>query len=160
MTNKQSPQSQSVAQSAPIRNLVYTASIQIRWGDMDAIGHVNNTEYFRYMEQARIDWFTQSLGTLGDGGSGPVLVNAQCTFLRQLRYPGTVEVRIFVGAVGRSSMETMYELRRSDQPDTIYAEGRATVVWVSFSEEKSIALPEHIRARLPGGASFNDPLQK
>ena len=31
----------------------------IRWGDMDAFGHVNNTVYFRYMEQVRISWFEQ-----------------------------------------------------------------------------------------------------
>jgi acyl-CoA thioester hydrolase len=146
-------------QTAVPKTLVFNASIQIRWGDMDAIGHVNNTEYFRYMEQARIDWFTDSLGTLGDGGSGPVLVNAQCTYLKQLRYPGNVEVRIFVGAVGRSSMETTYELRRSDQPDVLYAEGKATVVWVSFAEEKSAPLPDHIRARLPGGQLFKDRQQ-
>jgi acyl-CoA thioester hydrolase len=144
-------------QTATPKTLVFKAGIQIRWGDMDAMGHVNNTEYFRYMEQARIDWYTHSLGTLGDGGSGPVLVDAQCTFLRQLRYPGNVEVRIFVGAVGRSSMETIYELRRSDQPDVLYAEGRATVVWVSLAEEKSTPLPDHIRARLPGGQFFKDP---
>jgi len=39
------------------RKLVHVERIPIRWGDMDAMGHVNNTVYFRYMEQARISWF-------------------------------------------------------------------------------------------------------
>ena len=38
------------------RNLVHTSLQSIRWGDMDAFGHVNNTIYFRYLEQARIEW--------------------------------------------------------------------------------------------------------
>ena len=38
------------------RLLVHTSTQPIRWGDMDALGHVNNTVYFRYMEQARIEW--------------------------------------------------------------------------------------------------------
>ena len=38
------------------RLLVHTSRLPIRWGDMDALGHVNNTVYFRYMEQARIEW--------------------------------------------------------------------------------------------------------
>ncbi|RXZ38898.1 acyl-CoA thioesterase [Oxalobacteraceae bacterium CAVE-383] len=139
--------------------LVYTAGIPIRWGDMDAFGHVNNTVYFRYMEQARICWFSDSLGTLGEGGNGPVLINAGCTFLRQLRYPGTVDVHIFVGAIGRSSMETAYRLERSDEPGVVYAEGAAKIVWVSFADEKSMALPGHIRERLPGGSLFEDPRQ-
>jgi acyl-CoA thioester hydrolase len=140
--------------------LVYIASIPIRWGDMDAFGHVNNTVYFRYMEQARINWFTDSLGTLGDGGNGPVLINAGCTFLRQLRHPGNIDVYIFVGTVGRSSMETTYSLQRSDEPGVVVAEGAAKVVWVSFADQKSMALPEHIRDRLPGGRLFRDPLQE
>jgi hypothetical protein len=41
----------------PLRKLVHVERIPIRWGDMDAMGHVNNTVYFRYMEQARIGWF-------------------------------------------------------------------------------------------------------
>ena len=152
MTNPAAPGSSE----QPFR-LVYTASIPIRWGDIDAFGHVNNTVYFRFMEQARINWFSDSLGTLGEGGSGPVLVNAGCTFLRQLRYPGTVDVHIFVGAIGRSSMQTAYRMERSDEPGAVYAEGAATVVWTSFADEKSMALPPHIRARLPGGSEFQDP---
>jgi acyl-CoA thioester hydrolase len=79
-----------------------------------------------------------------------VLINAQCSFLRQLRYPGQIEVRIYIGAVGRSSIETLYEMRRSDQPDIVYAEGAAKIVWVDFAEEKSMALPGHVRAQLAG----------
>jgi acyl-CoA thioester hydrolase len=141
----------------PAETLVYMATIPIRWGDMDAFGHVNNTVYFRYMEQARIDWFSASLGELGEGGNGPVLVNASCTFLRQLRYPGDIQVHICVGAVGRSSMATTYALRRADEPDVLYAQGAAKVVWVNFAEQKSTALPPHILMRLPGGDLFSGP---
>jgi acyl-CoA thioester hydrolase len=48
---------------------VFEMSMPIRWGDMDAFGHVNNTVYFRYMEQARISWFEQ-LGIAGGNGEG------------------------------------------------------------------------------------------
>ena len=40
------------------RKLVHTTRVAIRWADMDAQGHVNNTLYFRYMEQVRIEWLT------------------------------------------------------------------------------------------------------
>lgn len=56
---------------------------------MDAFGHVNNTVYFRYMEQARINWFSDSLGTLVEGGSGLGIVNAGYTFLRQYAIPAS-----------------------------------------------------------------------
>ena len=78
----------------PERKLVHSVSIPIRWGDMDAQGHVNSTVYFRYMEQARIEWLESLRERVGDvTGQGQVVVNASCTFLLPLCYPGAVEVR-------------------------------------------------------------------
>lgn len=131
------------------KKLVNITRMTIRWGDMDAAGHVNNTVYFRYMEQARIDWMSM-IGCAPDGvkGEGPVIVNAHCTFLRQLKYPGEIEVLTYVGTPGRSSFETMHTIRRLDAPEIIAAEGGAKVVWVNYAQEKSVALDAQVRARL------------
>jgi acyl-CoA thioester hydrolase len=127
---------------------VHTIRMAIRWGDMDAMGHVNNTVYFRYIEQARIDWLSQ-LGCAPDPqGEGPVIINARCTFLRQLTYPGDIEIRTFVGEFGRTSFETYHEIRRTDQPDLLCAEGGAKVVWVNFPLQKSMPLSPALRERL------------
>lgn len=120
----------------------------IRWGDMDAMGHVNNTVYFRYLEQARIEWFTEAGCEPDPQGDGPVIINAHCTFIRQLKYPGEIEIRTFVGEPGRSSFETYQEIRRVDEPDFICSEGGAKVVWVHFPSEKSAPLPERVRSLL------------
>ncbi|GAC1407504.1 MAG: thioesterase family protein [Burkholderiaceae bacterium] len=131
------------------KKLVHAMRMPIRWGDMDTMGHVNNTVYFRYFEQARIEWFMQ-LGTAADPTCefGPVIINAHCVFLKQLRYPGEIEVATFLGAVGRSSFETIQEIRRVDQLEVIAASGGAKVVWIDYAAEKSIALPDSFRARL------------
>lgn len=127
------------------RKLVHTDVIAIRWGDLDSVGHVNNTIYFRYMEQARIDWF-DSLGyPVGPREEGPVIVNASCTFLKQLNYPGNVEVKTYIGTVGRTSMESWIEMRPSYDPQTVYAEGGAKIVWVNYALGKSQPLPDQIR---------------
>jgi acyl-CoA thioester hydrolase len=130
------------------KKLVHTMRMPIRWGDMDAMGHVNNTVYFRYLEHARIEWFTE-IGCAPDpAGEGPVIVNAHCTFIKQLKYPGEIEVLTYVGPPGRSSFETIQEIRRVDQPDVLAAAGGAKVVWVNFPAEKSSPLPHHIRRLL------------
>ena len=136
------------------RNLVYTTSVAMRWGDMDAMGHVNNTVYFRYMEIARMDWMERMLaqavqrGEAPPPGQGPVVVNAFCNFLRELRYPGTVQVRLYTGRPGRSSFDTYYELRREDQPEVVVANGGARVVWIDHSRRASVELPEALRRLL------------
>jgi len=131
--------------TASKRKLVHTEIMSIRWGDMDAMGHVNNTVYFRYMEQARISWFEAIGVRFAVNGQGPVIVNASCTFIKQLVYPGKVEIKTYVGEVGRSSVQTYLELRPSYDSGKIYAEGAAKVVWVDYLKEKSAPLPERIR---------------
>lgn len=127
------------------RILVFELEMPIRWGDMDAMGHVNNTVYFRYMEQLRISWFEAMEVRTVPAGEGPLIVNASCTFLRELQYPGTVLARQYVGAIGRSSFETFVDMLRTDDPDTVYAQGAAKVVWVDYARRKSAPLPEYAR---------------
>ncbi len=127
------------------RKLVFTLRIPIRWGDMDAMGHVNNTVYFRYAEQARIEWM-ESLGfpaSLAHDES-PVIVNASCTFLIPLTYPGTVEVRMYAGRAGRSSLPTYFDMRPLGD-DKVFAEGAAKIVWTNPASGKSVPLPDAMR---------------
>ena len=116
------------------KKLVHTERIPVRWGDMDAMGHVNNTVYFRYMEQSRISWFDvlAPRGTMR-GNIGMVIVSASCDFKRPINYPGTVEVRVFASRPGGSSVRTFYELAIEDQ---IHADGAATVVFVDLQKQK------------------------
>jgi acyl-CoA thioester hydrolase len=129
------------------RLLVHTSVMPIRWGDMDALGHVNNTTYFRYMEQARIEWM-YGHATMGDGSpadTGPVIVNASCTFLEPLVYPGEIEVRMYLGGLGRSSVGSFYEILRDGRK---VAEGAAKIVWIDIATGRSTPLPEALAAPL------------
>ena len=127
------------------KKLVFEMSIPIRWGDMDAMNHVNNTIYFRYLEISRIEWM-QSIDCAPDPqGEGPVIVNAFCNFYKQLEYPGDVRVKMYVSDPGRTTFESWATLERVDQPGVIYAAGGATTIWVDFPKQKAQTLPERIR---------------
>lgn len=127
---------------------VFRMTIPIRWGDMDAMGHVNNTVYFRYLETVRIEWMRSIGGTPDPQGEGPVIVNAFCNFHKQLEYPGDVIATLYVSDAGRSSFESWCTLARADDPETVYASGGATTVWVDFVRQKSAPLPEGMRVHL------------
>ncbi|MFZ4651633.1 MAG: acyl-CoA thioesterase [Rubrivivax sp.] len=131
------------------RKLVHEMTIPIRWGDMDAMGHVNNTIYFRYLEIVRLDWL-YAVGASVDPatGQGPLIVNAFCNFIRQLEYPGLVRARHYVANPGRSSFDTFITLERDDEPGVRYAEGGATTVWTDYAAKKSAPLPDWFRALL------------
>ena len=126
------------------RVLVHTSRQPIRWGDMDALGHVNNTVYFRFMEDVRIQWLMRLRQGASHGeGSGPVIVNASCTFLVPLVYPGDVEVRMYLSDPGRSSVASHYEI---DANGKRAAEGGAKMVWIDLASGRSIPLPDAVRA--------------
>ncbi|WP_230976126.1 acyl-CoA thioesterase [Pseudothauera nasutitermitis] len=127
------------------RKLLLTTRIPVRWGDMDAYGHVNNTVYFRYFEQARVEWLeSMDFAVSPERAEAPVIINASCTFLMPVNYPATVEVRLYAGEPGRSSVMTWYELR-VEGDDRLYAEGAAKVVWMDMRTGRSVALPDTLR---------------
>lgn len=112
---------------------------------MDALQHVNNTVYFRYMEQARVEWIEKIGFAVRPGSESIVIINASCTFLLPLTYPGVVEVRMSAGHAGRSSLPTHYELRRAGD-NALCAEGAAKIVWIDTASGKSKPLPDRLRA--------------
>jgi acyl-CoA thioester hydrolase len=108
------------------KSLLHTMTVPIRWGDMDCMGHVNNTVYFRYMETARIQMLEGAGFTTHPSGQGFVIANIFCNFIRQLEYPGEV-------------------LIKSYDEQTVYASGGETIVWLDFPKQKSLPMPDALR---------------
>lgn len=127
------------------KKLIFEMTVPVRWGDMDAMGHVNNTSYFRYMETIRIDWMRSVNAMPNPLGEGPVILNAFCNFYKQLEYPGDVLARMYSSDPARTTFETWTTLELADNPGVIYAEGGATAVWVDFPKQKAIDLPRWLR---------------
>ncbi|TFY97627.1 acyl-CoA thioesterase [Ramlibacter humi] len=127
------------------KKLVHEMTTGIRWGDMDAMGHVNNTLYFRYLEMARIDWLTAIGCAPNPLGQGPLIINAFCTFHKQLEFPGDIRVKMYASDPGRTSFESWATIERLDDPGVIYASGGATTVWVDFPAQKSVPMPDWFR---------------
>ncbi len=122
--------------------LVFRCELPLRFADMDADGRVNNTEYYRYMEEARMRW-VHTLGlAMTPPAPVPVLAASACSYRAPLRYPGAVTVEIYLGRMGRSSVRTHY-LLRSD--DTLAAEGYGVSVWVDSATQRPLALPDAVR---------------
>jgi acyl-CoA thioester hydrolase len=127
------------------KRLVHEMHIPIRWGDMDAMGHVNNVAYFRYLEIARIEWLNGAGFQPDPSGEGFVIINAFCNFLIQLEYPGEILVKTYAANLGRSSFDSFTTMERLDRPGVINAAGGATIVWVNFPMQKSMPFPDRLR---------------
>ncbi|MEJ8856737.1 thioesterase family protein [Variovorax robiniae] len=127
------------------KKFVYEMTIPIRWGDMDAMKHLNNASYFRYLETVRIDWVHTLHAPAEANGEGMVIANAFCNFYRQLEYPGNVLMRLYVSDPGRTTFETWATMARTEAPDVIFAAGGATTIWVDYARQKAVDMPDWLR---------------
>lgn len=131
------------------REHVHTEVIALRWRDQDEQHHVNNSVYFTYFEQTRIAWW-ESTDVLALRGAnvGPVLVTAEASFLRPITYPDTLEIKLYRGDIGRSSYMLHYEVYSQEKPNVLLAEGSTKIVWIDYTEGKSVPLPYDVQKEL------------
>ena len=131
--------------------VLYTCELDVRWGDMDSMGHVNNTLYFRFCEQARMQWFTSlDLSQTEAPDSLIVIINAFCEFQVPVVYPARLQIEMSADGLGKSSFMSHYTIKDApgsySTPDPVhYATGRAKIVWVDHTGAKSIPVPNAIR---------------
>jgi len=128
-----------------VKTPLFSCEIPVRWGDMDAYGHVNNTNYFRYFEEARFQWMLAE-GMPLKSATHPVVVTIGCTFLRPIFHPETLRIELSISEPGRSSFMMKYQVFTLSDPSTPAAEGYSKVVWVSSENGKSVPLPDNVRA--------------
>lgn len=120
--------------------------IEPRWGDMDALGHINSLEYLAYMQECRVQWLMDM--NLSFDEVTPVLVNLHGEFKAEVVYPNTVEVVMYGSKPGRSSFLSEYEVWAKGEKDYLCATGYAKMVWIDSNKRNSVALPKSLRSRL------------
>lgn len=129
---------------------VHTLEIPVRWYDMDALGHVNHSVFFTYFEQTRISWLNKvAPAWQSSAETGPIILDASCTFFKAIRYPETLILKMFLKSGDKSSYDFSYEISSKGNPEILYAQGATKVVWVNRKLNQSISLPDTIRHLLP-----------
>jgi len=124
--------------------MVFGCVIPVRWGDLDALNHVNNTVYMRYIEEARALLYAEA-GFPVPGAREALLVHASCDYLKPLRYPATALIELQFVRVGRSSMEYDFIITTQEDPGTVYARGKNITVNTDSVTGKSCAwTPEEL----------------
>jgi acyl-CoA thioester hydrolase len=122
---------------------------EVIWGDMDAYQHVNNVVYFRYFENARLEYVQRLRWPEYEDatGIGPILAATQARFRRALTYPDTIAI----GARLHSMAEDRFDIAHrivSRQLGQIATEGQGTIVSYHYPDGKKVLLPEELKQRI------------
>ena len=124
--------------------------IPIAWGEMDALGHLNNIIYFRYFETARMRYLEQAglIEIMKQIGIGPILAKTSCTYRVPLYYPDTLSVGARVSTIGNTHF-TMEYLVVSPKLGAA-ATGDSVVVTFDYRASAKAPVPEPVIRAIEG----------
>ncbi|NEU56145.1 thioesterase family protein [Halorussus sp. MSC15.2] len=122
----------------------FTVDVDVRFQDLDTMGHVNNAVYATYFEQARVAYFEEVLDVpLHEVES--VLANLEIDFRRPVEMVGEVTVGVRVTELGTTSIPMEYEVRADGE---IAATGETVQVAVDSETGSSRPIPEAWREQI------------
>lgn len=117
--------------------------VELRWRDLDAFNHVNNSTFMTYLEEARIRWF----GSLGEAWvtdtTAPLLAAVQMNYRRPIPYPSKIVVELSAGQAGTSSVTIGHRILA--ESGAVHADGHVVMVWVDRAAGRPTPLPDAIR---------------
>jgi acyl-CoA thioester hydrolase len=123
---------------------LFVASIEVRWRDLDAFNHVNNANYFTYLEEARLQWLRQVRDWF-DAQSIPVMAASELNYRLPIEWPAQLEVQLVCERLGNSSLTLGHRIVDAADTSRIYCDGRVVVVWMNPATGKPVPLPLTIR---------------
>ncbi|MCS6984253.1 MAG: acyl-CoA thioesterase [Leptospiraceae bacterium] len=128
-----------------IPDFPFTIIQPIAWGDMDALGHVNNVVYARYFETARARFFTDQ--ALWDEpnrpqGEGVILVRQELIYRAQVRFPATLRIHVGILEIFSRAFRMGCKMYKENE---LCCEGVADLLWIDFTTQKTLRIPDHIR---------------
>ncbi len=124
---------------------VFRMQLAPRWGDLDAMNHVNNATYLRYLEEARIQWLSAQDTEWFDDDHGPVLASATVHYRLPIEYPAQLTIELFATRIGSSSLTLGHRIVDAGNGN-LHSDGQVVVVWVDRRSGKPASLPDGIRA--------------
>lgn len=132
-----------------LRDYPHVLVLPVFWGDLDALGHVNNIVYFRWLEEARIQAIDglPELRRLREDKIGMILAHVECDFQSQCHYPDTMYVASRLDRIGTSSIVVHHGIASKSQR-AIAAQGKAVIVLFDYGKSRSHPIPPELRAAL------------
>ncbi len=134
----------AVAASAPTRTLA-AIPLHVRWRDLDAFNHVNNSSYLTFLEEARLQWLRTVPGEWFSEHAMPVMAAVELHYRKPIEWPAEIDVLLGCERLGNSSMTVGNRIVDHNDHACVYAEGNVVMVWIDPASGASVPLPDAIR---------------
>ncbi|KAG1707682.1 hypothetical protein GQR58_003339 [Nymphon striatum] len=127
-------------------NFTNILSMEVRWIDLDLLGHVNNAQYFSYLESGRVDYCDKVLNMefVPDMKAGWILADIQCSYLQQIHFPQELEICTRISKMGNKSATIIAHIYKKGETNPV-ATSQGIIVWFNYSSQKTEPIPESIK---------------
>ena len=132
------------ASPAPAKALA-VIPLHVRWRDLDAFNHVNNSSYLTYLEEARLQWLRQVPGEWFNAHAMPVMAAVELHYRKPIEWPAEIDVLLSRERMGTTSMTIGNRIVGRNDPACVYAEGNVVMVWIDPTTGAAVPLPDAIR---------------
>ncbi len=130
-----------------IKEYNFTISFPVHWGEMDAFGHVNNIQFLKYHETARISFFKKiGFNTDHNTSIAPILAHISCQYIQPITYPDEVTVGTKVNKIGNTSF--VMEFSIFTQNKGLVAKGETVIVCFNYQTQQKTVIPDDLRKAL------------
>ena len=124
---------------------LFRVPMAVRWRDLDAFNHVNNSKYLSYLEEARLHWMIGVPGKGLDDHVAPVVAAAQLNYRRPIGWPAQVVIELFVERLGNTSLTIGHRIVDATDAGVLYCDGHVVMVWIDRDSGVAAALPDPVR---------------
>jgi len=131
---------------------LFVATLGVRWSDLDAFNHVNNSKFLTYLEEARLQWLQHVRDWFSEEAM-PVLAASELQYRRPIAWPATLHIELRCTRLGNSSMTIAHRIVDAADASCLYSDGHVVMVWMNPASGKSAPLPASIRAAAHESAS-------
>lgn len=124
--------------------------IQVRFSDIDALGHVNNARFLEYFELARVYFFNEVVGQQWDWSKhGLILAKNEVEYIQPVLLNDYVTVHLWCDRIGTKSFDMAYELKVGQGNDAVIkAKGKSVIVCIDYKTQQTIEVPQEWREKM------------
>jgi YbgC/YbaW family acyl-CoA thioester hydrolase len=119
--------------------------LSVRWRDLDAFNHVNNSKFLSYLEEARLRWMVTLPGEWIDDNVAPVVAASHVNYRRPIAWPAEIVVELFVERLGNTSLTIGHRILGREDDTILYADGNVVMVWIDKQRGQPASLPDAVR---------------
>jgi len=123
-------------------------NIDVRFRDIDSMGHVNNAVFFTYFEEGRKAFLHTLFNIIEPQDYNFILAHISCDFLRPVKLDDSIMLQLWVGEIGEKRFNIKYSLVNSSDESIIYAKGKSVQVFFDYQKNRTAPISKYFMEKI------------